>query len=159
MRKTLLVILGLLVLFGFGVFFYYWLIPGRNDVVKLPFSSMRVAGNAIYVSDQKPLSEIRVGFAVMAEGGYVVIHDDEEGPGRILGRSGYLPPGETQNFYITLSAKLPPGYYYAMLHSDNGDGRFNLAEDGPIKDEQGNVMMMRFLVSEEAENGGAIVNP
>ena len=45
---------------------------------------------------------------------------------------------------------------YAMLHFDNGDGVFNPAEDSPIIDDQGNIILMRFQVSESATEPDAI---
>jgi len=148
MKKVILIVLGVALLFVSGVFFYSRLAPdGEKELMKLPFSSLRAAKNAIDVPDQKSPVEVRVNFAVMAEGGYVAIHDDEAGPGKILGYSVYLPPGETQDFPIGLSVKLTPGYYYAVLHSDDGDGAFDPANDAPLRDDRGNAVMDRFLVN------------
>ena len=116
-----------------------------------------VGNNVIYVSDAKPLARIRVGLAILAGGGYVVIHEDSEGkPGAIVGNSDILPQGESRGFEITLSRESLDGEtFYAMLHSDNGDGVFNPAEDAPIKDDQGNIVLMIFHISSSAEEPDA----
>jgi len=107
-----------------------------------------VGNNAIYVSDAKPATNVRVGFVILAGGGYVVVHQDSEGkPGAIIGNSDALPQGESRDFEITLSRESIDGEtLYAMLHSENGDGAFNPAEDTPIKDDRGNIVLMNFLV-------------
>lgn len=117
-----------------------------------------VGSNAIYVSDVKPSASVKVGFATLTGGGYVVVHEDREGkPGAIIGNSDILPQGESRDFGVTLSREsVDTETLYAMLHSDNGDGIFNPSEDSPIKDDQGNVVLMKFQVSNSAEEAGAV---
>ena len=117
-----------------------------------------VGDNAIYVSNVKPSASVKVGFAIFAGGGYVVVHEDREGkPGAIIGNSNILPQGESRDFGVTLSREsIDTETLYAMLHSDNGDGIFNPAEDPPIKDDRGNVVLMKFQVSNSAEEAGVI---
>jgi len=117
-----------------------------------------VGNNAIFVSDAKPATRVKIGFAILAGGGYVVIHEESGGkPGAIVGNSNTLPQGERRDFEATLSRESVDGEtLYAMLHSDNGDGAFNAADDPPIRDDQGNIVLMKFQVSSSAEESGAI---
>lgn len=133
----------------------YFVFTGGSEDTTAP---LLVGDNAIYVSDAMPAVSVQVGFAVLAEGGYVVMHEDSEGkPGAIIGNSDVLSQGESQDFEVMLSRESVDGEtLYAMLHSDNGDGAFNPAEDKPIKDDQENVVLMRFQVSSDAEESGVI---
>lgn len=150
-RKQTAVSIGLGILL-LGIFLLIWrLTPKAGEPVPpSPLSSMRMGKNAIYASDQPPSREAKIGFAAMADAGFVVIHDDEGGPGRILGVSLYLPAGETRNFSVSVSEALEPGYYFAVLHRDDGNGSFDEEKDLPIVDSSGSVIMMRFLVAEGA---------
>lgn len=143
--STLLVIVVLLVVVVIGYFAFVQK-PAEQT------SPLLVGDNAIYVSDIKPATMVNVGFAILSGGGYVVIHEDSEGkPGAIVGNSILLPQGENRDFEVTLSQESVDGeVLYAMLHSDNGDGVFNPAEDSPIQDNQGNIILMRFQVSSNA---------
>ncbi len=46
---------------------------------------------------------------------------------------------------ITLTEKtVDGGIYYAMLHSDDGDKKFDATKDLPLKDSKGNIIMKIF---------------
>ncbi|MCH7759019.1 hypothetical protein IID20_01545 [Patescibacteria group bacterium] len=128
-------------------------ISGSTNTVE----PLLIGNNAIYVSDVKPSTSVKVGFAILAGGGYVVIHEDSEGkPGAIIGNSDVLPQGENRDFDVELTREsIDDETLYAMLHSDNGDGEFNPAEDPPINS-QGSIILMKFQVSASAEEPGAI---
>ena len=130
------------------------LIGDSGDTAK----PLLIGNNAIYVSSVKPATNIKVGFAVLAGGGYVVIHEDSKGsPGAIIGSSDRLSPGENRGFDIALSRESVDGEtFHAMLHSDNGDGIFNAVDDFPVKDSQGNIILMKFQISNRAEEPEAI---
>lgn len=164
--KPLIVILVILLVSVAG---YFAFVRGpaveEEPIKQVPISDsgdeaapLLVGNNAIYVSDVKPAASVKVGFATLAGGGYVVIHEDGEGkPGAILGSSDILPQGESRNFEATLSREsVDAETLYAMLHSDNGDGTFNPSDDPPIKDDQGNIILMKFQVSNSAEEAGAV---
>ncbi len=112
-----------------------------------PFSRDEARSNAIQMRDQSVGKNVTVAEASLAAGGFVVIQDDEEGPGQILGASGYLKAGEAKGLRIALKNALAPGYDYAVLYRDNGDKKFDPAKDSPVKDAQGSVIAARFLVS------------
>ncbi|MCH7883322.1 hypothetical protein IIA95_02825 [Patescibacteria group bacterium] len=151
--STLLVIVVLLVVVVIGYFVFV-----QKPAEQTNINPLLVGDNAIYVSNTKPATMVNVGFAILAGGGYVVIHEDGEGkPGAIVGNSIFLPQGENRDFEVTLSRESVDGeVLYAMLHSDNGDGVFNPAEDSPIQNDQGNIILMRFQISSDATEPGAI---
>ena len=65
--------------------------------------------------------------------GYVVIHKDVEGkPGPVIGNSDLIS-GEKTNFKVTIDATQAGSRVFAMLHYDNGDGKYtSLDEDKPV---------------------------
>lgn len=125
-------------------------------------SGLFVSANAIYVADQAPAGTVAVAVARLEQPGFVAIHEDVDGtPGKILGVSGLLPAGETNNLPpIALSrATRNDETLFAMLHLDNGDGAFEEAKDAPALDStSGEPVMMIFTVSTDAVEPGA-VNP
>ncbi len=68
-------------------------------------------------------------------GGWVVIHEDQGGPERILGHA-HVDEGVTRNLVLPLDAPVPPGGYWVMLHRDGGaSGVFEWpgGPDGPVR--------------------------
>jgi len=125
-------------------------------------SGLIISNNAIYVSDQIPGYSVSVQVVHLEKPGFVVIHEDADGtPGKILGVSALLAAGETKNLSsITLSRAIKDNEtIYAMLHFDNGDGKFDAANDKPVIDPVGNApVMMIVTVDKEATEPG-VVNP
>ena len=123
-------------------------------------SGLFVRNNAIYVSEQKPGETVSVSLVRLDMPGFVVVHEDNAGnPGKILGSSAVIPAGESKNPpSIQLSRELKNGEtIYAMLHFDNGDGKFNSSDDKPILDKAaGEPMMMVVDVSKDAPEPGII---
>lgn len=100
--------------------------------------------NRIVVADQYPGNVVYISSAQLANGGWVEIHKDNAGiPGAIIG-SIYAEKGIAP-VKITLTEKTVDGQlYYAMLHTDDGDKKFDAAKDLPMKDSRGNVIMKPF---------------
>lgn len=125
-------------------------------------TGLMISNNAIYVAEQLPGRSVSVSVVRLEKSGFVAIHEDVgDLPGTILGVSGLLPAGETKNpLPIMLSRATGDGeIIYAMLHSDNGDGQFDAAEDKPVLDlGDGTPMMTIVTVSKDAIEPG-IVNP
>lgn len=114
-------------------------------------SGALVGENAIYVPDQEPDDSVTAGLVVLAEPGFVVIHEaDANGnPGAILGASTVLSVGESRNVEITLNrASVDGETLMAMLHRDNGDSAFDAGEDAPVVENDA-VVMMSFSVSSD----------
>ena len=172
LKYTLYIVLGVCVIVGILVVVYQHrgekiyedLSRGRSMLnatssASSSTSELRVGSNAIYVPDQVPSSMVTVGFVLLTRPGFVVIHEDAgEKPGAILGASSLVSAGETGNgVRIIFSRETKEGEeLYAMLHQDDGDGTFSIANDLPVKDERGNVIMMSFAVDADATTPGEV---
>lgn len=158
--RTKLLVLGVIILVsGFALFFR----GGSKEPDSTGDSSgLIISSNAIYVAEQAPGRSVSVSVVRFEKSGFVVIHEDAAGaPGKILGASSLLPAGEMENLPpIMLSRAMMDGEtIYAMLHFDNGDGKFDAADDKPVLDSVGGApMMMVVTVSKDATEPG-IVNP
>ncbi|OHA46623.1 MAG: hypothetical protein A3A80_02040 [Candidatus Terrybacteria bacterium RIFCSPLOWO2_01_FULL_44_24] len=119
-------------------------------------TGFRIGENAIYVSEQKPSDIVVVDFVDVSGGGFVVIHESVgETAGAIIGNSNMLAPGATEKIQITLTRPTQDGEeLIAMLHNDNGDGVFHMADDHPLRDAAGNIMYTIFTISANAETPG-----
>lgn len=119
-----------------------------------PASGLIIGGNAVLAADQVPGTTALVTLAVLENPGYVVIHrvDDDGKPGQIIGNSELLQAGEHKNIEIALSEDAEEGNeFFAMLHSDDGNGTYEFpGPDGPITDQDGNVVMMKYVINSEA---------
>lgn len=160
MNKNLLIVVGLVII----VVVIASALSAGNKPAPTPVSDGNSAGlivgdNAIYVAEQAPGQSASVGVARLAQPGFVVIHEDQAGaPGAILGQSGLLAAGESENVSITLTrATQDQETLYAMIHLDNGDGSFDPAQDVPATDSTGGgPVMMMFTVSIEASEPAAV---
>ena len=130
----------------------------EEDQTGSPLSGLLVGSNAIYAADQQPGDTVSISMAVLQTSGYVVIHEDKDGaPGAILGSSKVLTQGQSTDVSISLSRTSQDGeILYAMLHVDDGDGTFDPTQDGPVKDDQGNIILMTFNISSTAKEPGVI---
>lgn len=122
-------------------------------------SGQGIGPNSIYVADQKPGRSMSV-FQVQLEApGFVVIHKDMSGAfGPIIGSTPLVQAGTTNQIALSLNEAITNGQQlYAMLHRDDGDGKFDAAKDLPVEDQFGNMMHMIFHVSEDATDPAAIL--
>lgn len=110
--------------------------------------SVLVSGNAIAVNDQPPGLTVVISMVTLAQDGWVVIHEGENGkPGRILGARRFNA-GMNQSGSVELLRPTEEGrVYFAMLHADDGDRQFDHRRDLPLADPQGNVILMRFVAT------------
>jgi len=118
------------------------------------FEAMLLTGQDAIFVDNQPAQErsVLVWFALFANPGYVVIHEDDGGvPGGAIGASMWLLDG-AENFRVDVDRPLEEGeIYYAMLHADDGDQVWSEAKDFPVSDGQGNVVVMTFSALEGAD--------
>ena len=149
--KRLYLLIGAVVLVSVAAAIFYRNLVLREQAMREPpLSSLRPARNTIIVTDQKPMTDVQIDLLTLMEPAFAALHDDEAGPGRILGYTKLLPPGSAENLRISASARLDPGYYYVVLHGDDGDGIFEINQDMPLRDAKDNPIMARFLVAEES---------
>lgn len=103
--------------------------------------------NRIVVSDQYPGNVVYISSVQLANPGWVEIHMDNKGtPGAIIG-SMYFDKGINPGKITLTSNTVDGGVYYAMIHGDNGDKKFDAGKDLPLKDSKGNIIMKLFRVS------------
>lgn len=103
--------------------------------------------NRVVVSDQYPGNVVYISSAQLANGGFVVIHKDNAGkPGAVIG-SAYAEKGIAP-VKVTLTEKtVDGGTYYAALHADDGDKKFDAKKDLPLKNGSGDEIMKVFRAS------------
>lgn len=90
-------------------------------------------------------------------GGFVVVYrgTGENELGDMIGVSKYLAPGEYEHLIVALNdgevVEIGDNVI-AVLHSDNGDGVFDIDVDGAIVDPNGNVVMVSFSILNDLED-------
>lgn len=114
------------------------------DGDKNPFARQ----NAIAVNDQAPGLTVAVNMVTLGRDGWVTVRDDSGGvPGRILGArrfdAGKGMSGEVELLRPTEEGKV----YFAVLHDEDGDKSFDHTKDLPVKDQQGNMILARFVAA------------
>ena len=148
--KKIGVILGVAAGLAAAGFYTLDRIAANEPGVHRPLSAiLHAKKNAVTLTDQKPSDSVRVRSAALTADGYIVIYDDEEGPGKRLGASPRLKKGVTRNVDIKLQNPLSPGYYYAVLESDEGGTSFDADKDRALLGADGEVVMARFLAADD----------
>lgn len=112
--------------------------------------------NQVVVSDYSPGKIVTVAKVKLESNGYVVVHEDSKGsPGAILGYSKLISEGDSMDVVVGLTREVRSGeQVYAMLHLDDGDGRFDPKTDLPAKDYLGNPVWISFVVGSEVQGTG-----
>jgi hypothetical protein len=147
---TVIVIIALIII---GIFVFGGkkaVAPNTNEPVATDTSAPTSSG--IIMSDQFPGNVVYVSSVQASQPVWVEIHEDNNGqPGAYIG-SQLFQPGVTPG-KITLTKPTVDGrLYYAMLHSDDGDGKFDASKDLPLKDANGNIIMKPFRATVSANN-------
>lgn len=123
-------------------------------------SGLIISDNAIYISEQMPGNSVSVQIVRLKNPGFVAVYEDfENKPGKILGVSGLIEAGEKENLppIILSRPTKDKETIYAILYLDDGNGRFDIANDKQIIDPIGKVpMMMVVTVSKDAVDTGII---
>jgi hypothetical protein len=150
---TVIVIIALIVV-GIIVFGNKKTDTGTTDVTDTTVTDTTDVGtevNRIIMADQFPGNVVFVSSVQLAKGGWVVIHKDNAGkPGDIIG-STYFDSGINPGKVTLTASTVEGGVYYAMLHTDDGDKKFDAAKDLPLKDSKGDVIMKIFRAGKAAE--------
>lgn len=104
--------------------------------------------DTIAVSTQAPGSSVTIDNVFLSKAGFITIHEvDAKGmAGTIVGTSGLLSVGAKQDLEVVATLK-PGAKYIAMVRADNGDKKFNAAQDTAITNNGVPVMIM-FSVSQ-----------
>ena len=100
--------------------------------------------NRVVIADQYPGNVVYVSSAQFANGGWVTIHKDTAGtPGAIIG-SLYFDKGISPGKVVLSEKTVDGGTYYAMIHADDGDKKFDDKKDLPLKNSKGDIIMKVF---------------
>ena len=135
----------------------YYMFKGNSttmtdDVMSTDDSSLATNKdtNRVVVTDQFPGNIVYLSSVQLTKGAFVVIHKDNKGtPGDVIGVQ-YFEAGINPGKVTLTSATVEGGTYYAMLHSDDGDKKFDAVKDLPLKDSAGNIIMKIFRASSAA---------
>lgn len=126
--------------------------PAAPDTASTTPVVNQAGDNSIIMSDQYPGNVVYLSSVTTANGAWVEIHKDNKGqPGAIVG-SAWAPAGTNPVKVTVTSPIVDGGTYYAMLHSDDGDQKFDATKDLPMKDAAGNIIMRVFHGSVSAGN-------
>lgn len=143
------VIIIVLVILGYNMFKGSSTPTTSNTDDTTPTSSTAIKSNvnSISVLDQAPGNIVYVSSVQFAKPGFVVIKKNNNGtPGDVIGYKYFdkgIYPGQ-----ITLTTPTIDGdMYYAVLHLDDGDKKFDLNKDTVIKDASGKDIMKLFKVT------------
>ena len=152
---TVIVIIALIVI---GIMFFGkksddgTMVP-KDDTSMTDTSGTASEVNRIVMSDQFPGNIVYISSVTLANGGWVEIHADKAGqPGEYVG-SAYFDKGISPGKITLTKPTIEGGIYYAMLHSDDGDKKFDASKDLPTKDAKGNIIMKLFRASSAVEAG------
>jgi hypothetical protein len=133
-----------------------------NPVINNPNDiGLMVEDNSIYVSGMGEDDELTATTAVFKDGGYVVVHADNNGqPGAIIGNSSYLDAGTHNNVSVKLSRVVKENdTLHVMLHGDDGDKNFSASKDTDIKGGSGQPIAMVIKVTRENSSDDNINSP
>ena len=115
-------------------------------------ASMSAGLNRVSLLDQYPGNVVYVSTVQLSAPGWVVIHADNHGqPGDIIG-SAYFDKGINPGKITLTKPMLDGSTYYAMIHSDDGDKKFNASKDLPLKNSVGSIIMQIFHASSSVGN-------
>ncbi len=123
-----------------------------------PRGIMRVAGNFIYMADQRPGTQVKATSLFTEKPGFVVIHESNgDKAGAVIGVSKFLSAEENNGVVISLSRPVIQGEkFIAMLHEDNGDGKFNASNDPEAKTRSDVSVETQFVIDANAPENPVI---
>ena len=108
-------------------------------------SATSLEDSKVIVKDQEAGSSVAIEKVVLKNPGWVAIHEDSsDAPGRILGAQYFLS-GENIGIVELLRNTIEGGIYYAMIHADDGDRKFDTKIDLPLLGKSGQPIMVKFM--------------
>lgn len=154
MKKIIFIILAIIILGAVGWYVWSSSKNAENISENQPANTttgLMVGKNAIYVGEQLPSANITVGLATLEKAGFVVIRESTNGiPGAIIGKSAHLTSGEHKNIIVPLSRISRDGEkMFAAIYLDDSNGVFEAGKDMPAKAENGEPIMMEFMIQND----------
>lgn len=106
--------------------------------------------NIIIIDDQRPGEMVVINKSYTKVDSFIAIHEnDNNTPGKIIGVSKLLNKNvEYSGLRIKLDRPSKKGeLLFAMVHKDNGNGKFNFpGEDLPLKDQNNKILIKPFNI-------------
>jgi len=130
-KKNIISVIGIIIMLAVLGFILFK--SPRTDV-QTGFAPVEIKGSSILVNDQDQINEVKMN-ATLKKPGFITIHRTmSDAPAEIIGTSQYLKPDEYSGLVIPVDADMLPGFrYVALLHVDNGDKRYTILDDYPVK--------------------------
>lgn len=102
-------------------------------------------GNIIVVNNQSAGYSVVIQSVSFENPGWVAIHEERDGGlGNTLG-AGWFPAGENSGTIELLRGTISGGTYYAVLHNDDGNKRYDYKVDTFLTDASGNAIIVKFV--------------
>ena len=102
----------------------------------------------IYFEKKAPGNDIEINAVFLKQGGFVVVYENTAVPmGELLAISKYLEVGEHFEIPLHLFRKTKDGEVFTvMLHADDGDKKFDLSKDAPVRDDKGEGVYTELII-------------
>ncbi len=111
----------------------------------LGYAPVEIPGSTLAVTPGASWEGMELFTVNLVQDGFITVHQSMGGaPGPIIGTSGFLDHGLHDGTGVKLDTPLVPGQsYIALLHVDNGDQVFTVADDLPVSAD-GQVVRVDF---------------
>ncbi len=121
--------------------------PSPNTKPPVADSPLTGDNNSLSIASQAAGKSVVVDALSLIKPGFVTIHEiDAQGkPGKIIGTSKLITAGAKTDLIVaanTVAGKT----YIAMLHIDDGNGKFDITKDKEATDANGRPVEIKFVV-------------
>lgn len=98
----------------------------------------------IVVGVQAAGGKVNITSATLGKESWIVVHEEKNAvPANILGAQ-LFPAGTTSGAVELLRNTVTGQIYYAMVHNDDGDRKFDFTKDFPLRDTEGKIITAKF---------------
>ena len=127
-----------------------------GDAPRTGFAKLAV--NAIYVPEQQLTTTVVVTQVNIEPAGYLVVYTTENGKAaEVLGSTELAAGTQAKNVKVVLTRPMKDGEaLVAQLHTDNGDGKFDVMSDSPVLDFTENPLSMTFYAMADASDPSTV---
>jgi len=149
--KSIVWIIVLVILIGLATYFVIGRANGNPTSGTEPatFNNQSQIVNSIEVKDQLPGNAVIVSNIALNTGAFVVVQQAQKGfYGTVIGAK-FFERGERPAVIPVNPATQAGQSYMVGLYKDDGDGKFDVTKDTPIKDSAGYAILQSFNVVKE----------